>query len=183
MSGNRCTRGFGRLLLRLFGWDVEGRFPDEKKMVLVVAPHTSNWDFFIGIACVWATGIRISFMIKSDAFEGPASGVLKALGGLPIDRAAAHGVVEQMVAEFERRDALVLAITPEGTRKKVDSWKTGFYHIAERAAAPILLVYFDYGRKVVGFGPVRQATGNIDENIDGMRDYFRQFEARNPELA
>jgi 1-acyl-sn-glycerol-3-phosphate acyltransferase len=173
----------GRLLLRLFGWTVEGRFPDEKKLVVVVAPHTSNWDFFIGIACVWAIGVRISFMIKRNAFKGPSGGVLKYLGGIPIDRAAAHGVVDQMVEAFERRDALVLAITPEGTRKKVESWKTGFYHIAERAGVPMLLVYFDYRRKVVGFGPVRHATENIDKDIQDMRDFYEQFEARNPELA
>ncbi len=170
-------------MLRLLGWAVEGRFPEEKKVVVVVAPHTSNWDFIIGIICVWAIGIRLSFMIKSNAFKGPLGWVLKYLGGVPIERNAAHGVVGQMVDAFERRDALVLAIAPEGTRKKVESWKTGFYHIAERAAVPMQLVYFDYNRKVIGFGPVLRATENIHEDVDGMREFYRQFQARNPDLA
>ena len=150
---------------------------------MVVAPHTSNWDFIIWIICVWAIGIRLSFMIKSNAFKGPLGWVLKYLGGVPIERNAAHGVVDQMVDAFERRDALVLAIAPEGTRKKVESWKTGFYHIAERAAVPIQLVYFDYNRKGIGFGPVLRATENIHEDVDGMRKFYRQFQARNPDLA
>ena len=171
------------MLLRLCGWELEGRFPDENKMVVVVAPHTSNWDFFIGIACVWALGIRLSFMVKANLFRGPVGGLLMSLGGVPIDRSATHGVVDQMVVRFEESDAWILAITPEGTRKKVESWKTGFYHIAERAKVPMHLVYLDYGRRVVGFGPLVRATEDMYGDVSQMWEFFRQFRAKHPELA
>ena len=181
-AGNAITRMIGRGIYRWRGWRIEGSVPNEKKLLAVVAPHTSNLDFFVGMCAVWALSIRASWLAKHTLFRGPVGVVLRHFGGIPIDRTLAHGVVDQIVEAYVASERLVVAITPEGTRGKVHHWKTGFCYIAVNANVPMAPVYFDYPRKVLGFGPTFRASGDLDGDIARLRDYFSQFTGRKPEL-
>src|SRR3972149_4845505 len=141
-NGQPPVQRAARFLLPLVGWSVEGDLPDVPQFVLVVAPHTSNWDVPIGLLCAYALGLLFpwpyGFMVKAPVFRWPLVGpLMRWLGGIPIDRSAANNVVEQMVEAFRRSDRLMLAITPEGTRQRLGDWKSGFYHIALKAGGPL----------------------------------------------
>ena len=165
-------RPLARWLLARLGWRSEGTLPDEPKLVAIVAPHTSNWDFPLGLLVKWALSLRAAFLGKHTLFRPPLGWLMHRWGGIPIDRRSSHNVVAQMVEEFGRRDKLLLVIAPEGTRKKVSQWKTGFYHIAEGARVPIVCVAFDWGRRVIRFGPTVVASGDVDREVTELRRTF-----------
>lgn len=177
-GGNGFSRWLGRTVLGCAGWRIEGKFPDEPKIVAVVAPHTSNWDFVYGMAAKFAISLRASWMAKHSLFWPPLGWVLRYFGGVPINRTASHGVVEEIARAFIERDQLVMGVTPEGTRRQVTEWKTGFYRIAERAKIPIAMVYLDYENKVLGFGPSFLPSGDIDTDMHRIKEYFRQFKGK-----
>ena len=168
----------GRGWLRLAGWTVEGEFPNVGRCVVAVAPHSSNWDFVHGIAVVFALGLRVSFVAKHTLFRGPFGAFIRWAGGLPVDRSQPHGLVEGIVAAFERAEPLWVAITPEGTRKRVPRFKTGFYRIALAAGVPILPVVFNYRRRVVIPLPVWLPEEPIERGVEGMEKLFAQYGAR-----
>jgi 1-acyl-sn-glycerol-3-phosphate acyltransferase len=151
----------GRAYLRLSGWRIEGEFPLERKFVLIVAPHTSNWDFLLGVAILFATEMRVSWLGKHALFKAPFRTFLRWLGGIPVDRRASHGVVGECVRAFAEVSTLMLALSPEGTRKGVSQWKTGFYQIAVKAGVPIFPVGFDYRDHVVRFMPMFKPSGDL----------------------
>ncbi len=180
--GNRLTRAVGRLLLRLGGWRLTGEFPDAPKFVVAAAPHTSNWDGLWAIALFLATGVDFHWMAKKELFALPLLGRLfRWLGGVPVDRQAPRGLVEQVVDQFREREAFLLVITPEGTRRRVERWKTGFYRIAHAAQVPIVLGFVDYPRRLLGIGPTFVPTGEMDREIAAMRAFFAQMTGRHPE--
>jgi 1-acyl-sn-glycerol-3-phosphate acyltransferase len=180
--GNAFTRGFGRLVLGLWGWKIENQPPNKAKWVGVVAPHTSNVDFFVGMAAILAMGLRAHWMAKHTLFRPrPVKWLLEALGGIPVDREQPIGVVEQVVAMFDEREHLVLGVTPEGTRKRVENWKTGFHRIARTAGVPIQLVSFDYGRKALTFGLLIEPSEDLECDMRLIRDYFSTVTAKRPE--
>jgi len=178
--GGRFGRALGRGLLRLAGWRIEGGLPAEPRFVLIVAPHTSNWDFIIGVLAMFGVGLRASWLGKHTIFRFPVAGLLRWLGGEPVDRSASHGTVEVAVERFRGRPQWVLAISPEGTRKRVPEWKTGFYRIALGAGVPILPVWFDYSRRVVGLGTPVWVTGSEADDIARIRGLFQARMARHP---
>lgn len=157
------------------GWRVEGQLPEEPRFVLIVAPHTSNWDFIIGVLAKLAVGIDASWLGKHTIFVFPISGILRWFGGEPVDRSASHGTVEAAIERFRARAQWVLAIAPEGTRKRVEQWKTGFYRIAVGAGVPILPVAIDYSRRVVDLGTLYHPTGDEARDLDELR---RRYSAR-----
>ena len=165
-------KSVGRSYLRLGGWRIEGAFPTETRFVTVVAPHTSNWDFTLGIAVVWAMGLRVSWLGKHSLFKAPFKGFLRRLGGIPVNRSASHGVVGECVKAFEATPALMLALAPEGTRKGVSQWKTGFYLIASKAEVPIMPVGFDYREHVVHLMPVFEPSGNLEQDLPRIQARF-----------
>jgi 1-acyl-sn-glycerol-3-phosphate acyltransferase len=167
-----------RLALRVAGWGLGGEFPDTTKLVLIVAPHSSWWDGFWGLLVKVAIGANVRFMAKRELFAPPLGGLLRALGGMAIDRSATAGVVEQMVAQFTRRDALWLGIAPEGTRKAVPRWKTGFWHIARGAGVPILPVAFDYPSKTIVIGTPLDTSADMDADIARLRAFYAPFKGR-----
>jgi len=171
------------LLKLLGGWSIQGDVPAHKKMVIAVAPHTSNQDFFVGIAAALALDLNIRFLGKHSIFVWPVKGLLTALGGIPVDRSHAHGVVGQVVAEFEQSDALLLGLSPEGSRKKVAQWRSGFWHIAKQADVPICLVGLDYQSKQFVFGPCLTPGENLADDLQQMRAFFQQMTAKYPENA
>jgi 1-acyl-sn-glycerol-3-phosphate acyltransferase len=177
---NPVSAAFGRLGLSLFGWRIEGEFPDVPKCVVIVAPHTSNWDFFVGLCAGWALDIRFSFIAKQSLFWFPLGVVLRWLGGIPVDRSAAHGIVGRIVALYRERPQLFLAVTPEGTRRRVEEWKTGFYRIAEGAGVPIVPVVFDYGRRAVAILAPFTATGDLEADVGRIRSLYAGVRPRRP---
>jgi 1-acyl-sn-glycerol-3-phosphate acyltransferase len=180
---NRPLRALGRFLFWLGRWKVAGQLPDVPKMVIIGVPHTSYWDALWTIATLYGTGLDARWMAKKEAFAGPWGGLFRWLGGFPVDRSSPKGLVEQVVDEFNRHDQLALVITPEGTRKRVDKWKTGFYRIALGAGAPIVLGYADYEKREIGVGPAIYPSGNLEEDMEKIRGFYRGIVAKHPDRA
>ena len=168
--------------LRRCGWCVAGELPDVGKLVLIAAPHSSWWDGVWGLLFKVALGIDIAFMGKRELFVGPLGWLLRRLGGIPIERAAAHGLVEQMVAKFHAEPRLWLGIAPEGTRRRVAKWKTGFWHIARSANVPILPVAFDYTTRRIVIGEPFTPTADVDADIAALRRFYAPFHGRNHDV-
>lgn len=139
--------------MRLVGWRFAGAFPNQEQFVAIVAPHTSNWDFPILLAAKWALQLDARWMGKDAIFRPPLGWILRALGGIPVQRGISHNVVDASVQAFRERPKLVLVLAPEGTRKYVVEWKSGFWHIAHGAKVPIVCIALDYGRKTIRLGP------------------------------
>lgn len=162
-----------RLVVRLLGWKLEGRAPEEDKYVAIFAPHTSNWDAFFGLCIRFGIEERsASWMLKDSWFRWPVRRLLYWLGAIPIDRGRAAHVVDQVAEIFNARDEMVLGITPEGTRKWAPKWKKGFYYIALKAKVPILMCYVDFNRKVAGIGPMLYPTGDIAADMRRFADFY-----------
>lgn len=180
--GNALTRWLARAIARLLGWRFVGSLPDLPRFVVIAAPHTSNWDFPIGIMLLYATGFRVSYLGKDTLFRPPLGWVMRWLGGTPVNRAAPRGVVEETIRMIQAADRFVLAIAPEGTRKRTTHWKTGFYRVARGAGLPIVLGFFDYARKEVGFGPTIWPSGDLERDLREIQDFYRTKTPRHPEL-
>jgi 1-acyl-sn-glycerol-3-phosphate acyltransferase len=172
--GNAFSHWLGRVSYKLTGWDIVGQFPDLPKFVLIVAPHTSNWDFIVGVGALFALHLNVSYLAKDSLFVPPLSVVLKWLGGIPVNRKVSKDRVSEMVQAFRSREKLILVFTPEGTRKRVTEWHTGFYHVAVGANVPILPVAFDYGKKRVIIGDPFYPTGNAAGDIVKLRAFFKE---------
>jgi len=175
--GNRFTRFIGRMLLRIVGYKIEGRFANEPKMIIIAAPHTSNWDLIIALGTILSLGVRINFMMKKEAFFFPFKGLFMALGGVPVDRSNPKRVVVQTLRSFRDNDELWLAILPEGTRKPVKTWKSGFIRIAEKADVPIFIMGVDSRTKTLHL----DRLAHKDEGTEALRQYIKQkFTGVNP---
>lgn len=169
-------------LMNILGWKIEGEKPEYKKFVLTAAPHTSNWDFVIAVTTFYILGIKGRFTIKKDLFFFPLGILLKLLGGFPIDRKNKNsGTVDQMLAEFDKNEELVFLVTPEGTRSANQDWKKGFYYLAMKAKVPIVMGYADYEKKVAGVGPSYFPNGDVEADIEKMKDFYRGKKGRFPE--
>lgn len=169
-----------KAVLKLTGWKLVGQLPVEKKFVMIVAPHTSNWDLFVGLMGKFAIGGRFNFLAKRQVFFFPLGLFLKSLGGIPVDRSKSHALVDQVVDIFKTRDEFVLAITPEGTRSPVKRWKTGFYHIAQKANIPIAMVAFDYKNKEIILRKAFWPTGDIDKDFKEIQGFYRGIHGKYP---
>ena len=170
-----------RLILRALGWRMDGEAPRIDKYVLIAAPHTSNWDFPLMLAARVQFGVRAAWMGKHTLFRWPFGTLLRALGGIPVDRNSPQNAVEQTSAAILRAERIVVAIPPEGTRKRTEYWKSGFYHIAQAAQIPIVLTYLDYGRKCAGFGPVLDSTLPVDVLMAKAREFYRTVTPKHPD--
>ena len=159
--GRRLKNLVGRTWLAAFGWQVEGGKPAARKAVVVAAPHTSSWDFPFTLAVAWTLGLDIAWLGKHTMFRWPFAGVLRAWGGIPVDRRAAHDLVAQVAARLRAADDLYVILSPEGSRRHVDRWKTGFYFIAAQAQVPIVLGYLDYAKKRGGLGTLLMPSGDL----------------------
>jgi 1-acyl-sn-glycerol-3-phosphate acyltransferase len=171
-----------RAILALFGWRLAGTPPDVPKYVVVIAPHTSSWDFPVGILIAAGFGLKLNFMMKDGMFHPLWGWFFRALGGIPINRRSHNNMVDQMVARFRERERLVLVIPPEGTRSRAKAWKTGFYYIALGAGVPVALAFMDWKRKAGGFGPLLSLTGDIEADMEPIRRFYSGITAKRPEL-
>jgi 1-acyl-sn-glycerol-3-phosphate acyltransferase len=176
--GNAFWRWIGRTLLGVSGWQLEGAFPSVPRCVVAVAPHTSNWDFPVGASAMFALDLKLRFIGKHTLFVWPVAGFLRWMGGIPVDRSAAHGVVGEAVAAFRESPQLMLVIAPEGTRKKVARFKTGFLHIARGAGVPVVLVALDWGARTIRIGPVIEVGDDIEAERVRVERHFAQFRGR-----
>ena len=174
----RICRG----VLRLCGWNLTGEFPDVPKLVLIAAPHSSWWDGAWGLLIKVAIGADVHFMGKQELFRGPLGGLLRRLGGVPIDRSAAKGVVEQMIDQFRQREKLWLGIAPEGTRKPVTRWKSGFWHIAHDAGVPIFPVAFHYPDRTIRLGPLFDAGTDMGATMQRLREWYAPFKGKHRDV-
>lgn len=161
-----------RFILRLFGWSVAGELPATPKWVVVGAPHTSNWDFPLAMLAARAFRIRISWIGKAGLFRFPFGWFMRWLGGIPAERTGHDGLVSVMAAQFAEVDRLVLAIAPEGTRKAVPHWRSGFYRIARGSGVPIVPAVIDADRKEVRLGDPHLPTGDIRADMDRLRAFY-----------
>lgn len=176
--GNFFSALAGRFILRLRGWGFEGSVPNVSKAVIIVAPHTSNWDFLVGVAAMFAMGLRSCFLGKHTLFKWPLGSMMRWLGGVPVDRRSARGVVDETVQLFAATDHLILGLSPEGTRRSVDRWKTGFYWVAFKAAVPIVPVAFDYNRRLIRFGELFDPSGDLEADLRVLEQFFDGIEGR-----
>jgi 1-acyl-sn-glycerol-3-phosphate acyltransferase len=175
---NRFWPWLMRSLLRLSGWRLLGELPDVPKVIIIGAPHSSYWDGVWGLMMKIGLGININVMIKREVLDGPLGIILRPIGLIPINRSAALNVVGQMVERFHTHEKMWLGITPEGTRKKVQHWKSGFLRIATEAQVPIQPVFIDYPTKTFTLGPLVHASGDSDADMASIRAMFRPYRGK-----
>jgi len=178
-AGRRFSRWFGRSVLRLGGWRVVGTLPDIPKLVLIAAPHSSNWDGVWGMAAKLALGFDVRVLGKDSLFWWPLSLLLRRLGVIPVDRGNPQGVAEQAVELIGRSPRMWFALAPEGTRKPVQRWKAGFLKIAHGAGVPVLMAYFHYPEKIIGIGPLFHTSGDLQADMAVVREWYRPWRGRN----
>lgn len=170
-------------VLRLAGWRTVFTPPPGPKSVVLVYPHTSNWDFPIGLLAKWIVGIDFRWVGKDSLFVTPLAGTLRRWGGIPVNRRESTGFVGQMRAALEAHDDFRLVITPEGTRSRVPHWKSGFWHLAREAGVPIGLGFIDYARREVGIGAWIEATADATADLERLAAFYAGRIARRPEHA
>jgi 1-acyl-sn-glycerol-3-phosphate acyltransferase len=168
--------------MRRWGWRFEGAFPALPRFVVVVAPHTSNWDFFVGVTAKFALGLKAVWIGKDSLFRWPVGPLLRRIGGVPVDRSAPNAVVRTMVDEFARHEAMVFVLAPEGTRKRVERWRSGYWHIAHEARVPIIPVGFDFARRCIVIGPPLHTGDDLAADEQRLRDFARGIAPRRPAL-
>ena len=171
-----------RFIFWVIGWKIDERAPEGiKKCVIVVGPHTSNWDFVLGKMAFITYGVKGKFLIKKELFFPPLGWFLKAIGGVPVDRKQRNNMTETAVKFFNENETMYLVFSPEGTRSYNPNWKKGFYYIAQKANVPIYICYMDYERKIGGFHSIIYPTGNVDEDIKYIKGILRAYKGKFPE--
>ncbi len=170
-------------MIRLLGWNIHPEMPPEiKKCVLVMAPHTSNWDFFIGNMAFWGIfKVDVKFLIKKELFFPPLGWVLKWMGGIPVDRKNKTNLTAQLKTQYSKQEKLTLVVTPEGTRSYNPNWKKGFYYIAQAANVPIVLGFMDYPSKSGGIIQVFHPTGDLEKDIIAIKKIYSNYKGKFPE--
>jgi 1-acyl-sn-glycerol-3-phosphate acyltransferase len=176
------TGKISQWILNLFGWHTSGFLPPGiEKAVMIVAPHTSLWDFVIGRLTFAGTGPKLRVLIKKESFVFPLNLLLKALGGIPVDRGKKNNMVSNVASFFSEYESLVVVITPEGTRRLSRHWKKGFYLIALEAKVPIAVAFIDYRSKTGGVGPLIYPSGDFEKDMAIIYDFYKDKTARHPE--
>lgn len=168
------------IYFKLLGWQLIGKFPDVKKCVVIVVPHTSWMDFFLGLLIRRVLNIEIHFIGKQSLFEAPFGWYFRWMGGTPVDRSRSGDTVKAVVRIFDKKNEFRLTLSPEGTRKKVREWKTGFYYIAKAANVPIVLVAFDYGNRCVKISKPQYPTNFMESDINKYKKFFKGVQGKIP---
>ncbi|MCW8108163.1 1-acyl-sn-glycerol-3-phosphate acyltransferase [Alteromonas ponticola] len=179
-GGNTIFSSVSQWLLNLMGWRAQGEMIPAPKVVLTLAPHTSNWDFVLGVLIITAMRLKVSFFGKHTLFKPPLLWFLKRIGGIPVDRTQSHGVVAQAAENIRKQQKIVLVLAPEGTRKAVFPWRRGFLYIAQAAGVPVQCVGLDYKRKRLIFGPVLQIDDKVEQQMQTIYTFYATVTARYP---
>ena len=172
---------FSKWLLTLLGWRLDKQLPDTHKYLVIGAFHTSNWDLPLGLLGLWAMGVKSRWIAKHTLFRWPLGPLLRAIGGIPVDRRVHTGFINRIAAAYSANDELVITIAPEGTRSKTGYWKSGFYYIAMAAKVPIALGYIDYPNKRLGIGGSLNPSGDIENDMAIIRDFYSDKTGLKPE--
>ncbi len=176
------VRTLGRWVFRALGWTWVGGFPDRPRLVMIGAPHTSNWDGLVGLAAAASCGVGFNVFAKRQLFVGPLGWVLRGFGGVPVDRSRPSGLVDGAIERLRRGTPMIVAITPEGTRSHVVRWKTGFYRIAREADVPIAVVAIDWGRRQIGVVGAIEPSGDLDADLGAIGALLDGVEGKHPAL-
>lgn len=168
-------------ILNRLGWNVKAELPELNKYVLIAAPHTSNWDFILGIVAAKAMKLEPHWIGKHTIFRWPFGWFFRAIGGIPVRRGEGKNYITQLAELFEQKDRLVLGLAPEGTRSKTDHWKTGFHYIARAANVPIVVAFLDYAHKEVGLGEILYPSDDIEADFARIREIYKDRHGKYPE--
>ena len=179
----RFLKWIGRLGINLSGWTIKGNVPDEERIVIIAAPHTSNWDFILAMLAIFGLNIKIKWLGKDSIFKPGLKWFFRWLGGIPVNRENPSFLIDNVVNIVEKEKAIVIAMTPEGTRKKVSRWKTGFLRIAKLTKAKILLIAIDFPTKSIQIGDIFEPTGDAELDLDFIQNYYQSFKGINPEQS
>ena len=180
----KALQFLGKLVLSIFGWKVKGNISEDfsnQKLVVIVAPHTSNWDGIFGVATVAGLDAKITFIGKHTAFKYGLGAFLRYMGGIPVDRSKPGGIIQDAIDQIKKIDGSLIAMSPEGTRSKVKEWKTGFLRIAKELNTKIIPASLDFAKKEILLGKAFTPSGNNDEDIKTLKKYYSVFKAKHPE--
>ena len=180
---NRFLKFIGKLGINLSGWTIKGMVPDEERIVIIAAPHTSNWDFILAMLTIFGLNIKIKWLGKDSIFKPGFKWFFNWLGGIPVNREEPNALIEHVVRIVEKEKAIVIAMTPEGTRKKVARWKTGFLRIAKLTKAKILLISINSQTKSIQIGNIFEPSGDTELDLNFIQDYYQNFKGINPEKS
>ena len=172
-----------KALLRVLGWKLVGQLPEDKKYVIIFAPHTSNWDFVLMLMVRFCFKMKVAFLGKHTLFKPPFGWFFRMLGGVPVVRSSTNNVVDQVAAIIQERDEIQFTLAPEGTRSYKPYWKSGFYHIALKAQVPILMTFLDTKTKEIGIGDLLYPSGNQEQDLEAIRAFYNDKAGIKPELA
>ena len=181
MPSANLTSRLAHRLLKALGWSLIADFPATDKYVLIVAPHTSNWDFPLGLLAAKALQLDARWLGKHTLFRWPFGWLFRALGGVPVQRDQRRNLIEQISELFARSDKLIIALAPEGTRSKTDHWKSGFYHAARASGVPVVMSCLDYGHKQLVVGGTFYPGDDIEETFLTVRDFYQGRRGKRPE--
>jgi 1-acyl-sn-glycerol-3-phosphate acyltransferase len=177
---NALAQLLGRLVLSVFGWRKAGQVPSARNMVIIAAPHTTNWDFIFLLAAAYSFGISVNWLGKDSLFRSPLGPILRFLGGVPVDRSKRNNLVQSLSAQIEHGSGITLVIPPSGTRRKTEHWKSGFYRIAEAAQIPLVCGYLDYQKKEAGLGPAFLPS-DLSRDMNRIREFYEPIVGKYPE--
>lgn len=180
-SPSNCLQRIGQAVARYIGWQVQVEQPPPQKCVIIGAYHTSSSDLWFTLLAMAALGMKVHWVGKDTLFRAPLGGIFRGLGGIPVNRRQSTDFVERMTFLFRKKDVFRLAIMPEGTRRKVDYWKTGFYYIALAAQVPVVMGFVDYKRKVIGLGPSFNPSGDLQADLQLIREFYANITGRFPD--
>lgn len=174
-------KGFFRICLNICGWKTVYDLPTDKRYVVIAAPHTSNWDFPLGIFYIFSAGVPFRYMGKDALFRWPQKYLFKALGGIGVDRNNKNKLTSRMAQFINSQDKIALALSPEGTRSKLSYWRTGFYYIALEAKVPIAMAVLDYGNREIGVKTTFMPSGDFEADLKIIRDFYKDVKGKHPE--
>jgi 1-acyl-sn-glycerol-3-phosphate acyltransferase len=182
-SRSRILRKIGRFGINISGWTIKGNVPDEERIVLIAAPHTSNWDFVLAMLAIFGLNIKLRWLGKHSIFKPGFKIFFEWLGGIPVYRDNPSTLIESIVDIVKKEKSIVIAMTPEGTRKKVKRWKTGFLRIAKQTQSKILLISIDATTKSIEIGKIFNPTGDNEEDLAFIQKYYSSFRGINPQKS
>ena len=179
----RILRFIGKAAMKITGWKTVGHFPRDKRVVLVVGPHTSNWDFVVAMSAVLSWDINIHWVGKHSIFKKGFRRVLRKMGGIPVNRANPDALKEEIVDITNKYKGFIIGLAPEGTRKKVERLKTGFLRIANDTNSKIMLAGIDFSNKTIELGEFFSPSGDVEQDLNNIKHYFSNFSGKRPELS
>lgn len=179
---NAFAHWLGKTIIKLTGWQVAGGVPqNNKNMIIIAAPHTSNWDLFYLLGAAYSFKLSIQWLMKASVFVPIVGSVMRFLGGIPVDRSQSNNLVRTLAKRINESDGIALVVPPSGTRGYTEYWKSGFYRIALEADIPVVCGYLDYEKREAGLGESFNLTGDLTKDMDRIRLFYQDIAGRHPD--